>query len=466
MVSKSFRHGLMSSIMAIAMVQMSYAACPVDGSTPMKIGPYNPQTTFPLWIQDSEGLAVEICPGTDADPVTGNCISVPPFTVADFPGDPDAAAKAALSQQIGFGDEGFWASADALIDIPAGGALTTPGRAIFVSGVEAAFLPDFADGNQFPFTRLRIRIDIPQTGTYVVTHPWGRITYNITTPGIRAINDSFDIQLFADQGAYQGRIGPILTWDTFPGDFLLDQYGPPFQYTPPFGGSGPDGKADYIGLPTAPHAVKGSPCGTNYFRIDGPNIGGPGVNFVETDLFTVSGKVFNGAALPTPLKIDQTSYSRSNTGRVNVFATAPTTASVSFNGGANLPPGSHTMAGDGSSRFFGTVDLTPDTSTLPATIQVTGDNSAVNTWNLPTVLNSPLVDLVTITRADYDFGTGQLTVEAHSSDRLVPPTLSAVGQNLTDGVLTTSLTVAPPSVTVTSSAGGSATFPVTVIHTP
>lgn len=468
---KRFRLSLLSGVLLLSLAHTGQAACPQNGETPMNIGAFNPQTTFPLWVQDSEGLALEICPGTDQL----NCISVPPFTVADFPGDPDAAAKAALSQQIGFGDEGFWGSADALIDIPAGGALATPGRAIFVSGVEAAFLPDFADGNQFPFTRLRIRIDIPQAGTYVVTHPWGQITYNITTPGLRAINDSFDIQFFADQVGYLGRIGPILTWDTFPGDPLLDQFGPPFQFTPPFGVPGPDGVADYIGTlnfvnPATggpEHLVKGSPCGTNYFRIDGPNIGGPGVNFVQTDLFTVTGKLFNGASLPTPLTINQATYSRSTGGRVNVFATSTTLADVSFSGGSNLPTGPQPMPGDGSGRFFGSVPLTPDATTLPAEVTVTADNAAVDPDNLPTDIVVPLVDLVSVTRADYDFATGDLTIEAHSSDLLAPPTLSALGQNLTAGVLTIAgLTVAPPTVTVTSSAGGSATYPVTVIHAP
>ena len=31
---------------------------------------------------------------------------------------------------------------------------------------EAAFLADPADGEQFPFTRLRIRLDVPQPGVY------------------------------------------------------------------------------------------------------------------------------------------------------------------------------------------------------------------------------------------------------------------------------------------------------------
>ena len=82
-----------------------------------------------------------------------------------------------------------------------------------------------------------------------MTHPWGQITYNIVTPAevANGINDSFDIPFVADQVGYQGRIGPILTWDTFPDDPLLDQFGPPFTYAPPFGTPGPDGVADYIG---------------------------------------------------------------------------------------------------------------------------------------------------------------------------------------------------------------------------
>ncbi|MGB5472043.1 MAG: hypothetical protein WBQ78_01030 [Gammaproteobacteria bacterium] len=462
----SFRLRILSAAMLICLTPIGQAACPDDGARPMNIGPHNPQTTFPLWVQDSEGLGLEICPGTDQL----NCISVPPFTPANTPGLTQAQYD--LSAQIGSGEEAFFASAEASIDLPGG-------LALLVSAVEAAFLPDFQDGNQFAFTRLRIRIDIPEDGTYVVTHPWGQISYDIVgAANNRDINDSFDIPFLADQVGYQGRLGPILTWDTFPDDLLLDQYGPPFTFDPPFGGSGPDGIPDYIGtlnflnpLTGGPeHQVKGSPCGTNFFRIDGPNIGGPGINSVQTDLFTVTGKVFNGAVLPTPLAVDQATYSRAtvgtvNVGRVNVFATAPTIADVSFTGGPNIPAGVQVMANDGSNRHFGTVALTPDGDTVPSSVDVTADNNA-NPVNTPTVTNVPLVDLVTVTRAEYDFATGVLTIEAHSSDLVASPTLSALGQNLINGVLTTTLNpgVAPPTVTVTSLAGGSATLPVTIIH--
>ena len=466
---KNIKLRLWSACLLAGMSQNTLAFCPTEGAQPMKIGPHNPQTTFPLWVQDSVGLPLEICPGTDLV----NCISVPPFTFADFPGDPDAVAKAALSQLIGFGDEGFWASAETLMFIPGGGGT----RAIMVSAIEAAFLPDFADGNQFPFTRLRLRVDVPSVGVYTVTHPWGKITYDITTPGFNAINDSFDIPFVADQVDYVGRIGPVLTWDTFPEDPALDLYGPPFQFTPPYGLGAPDGIADYIGTLnyinpvtlTDAHAVKGSPCGTNYFRIEGPDIGGPGVDILETDLFTVTGKLYNAESLPVPLEIGQVSYSRSTVaqttaGQVNVFATAPGLADVSFSGGDNIPVGEHPMINDGSGRFFGSAALAPDATTLPAQVAVTANNQNIAPSSQPVTVNVPLVDLVTITRADFDYATKALTIEAHSSDQLVPPVLSAIGQNLSSGVMSINLNIAPSTITVTSSAGGSATIPVTVIH--
>jgi hypothetical protein len=468
--ARSFGLRLLSAAVLIGLAPGGQAACPLDGVTPMNIGAPNsigtpPETTtVPLWVQDSEGLAVEVCPGTDQL----NCISLPP----DDPlgGNPASPEELAFAASIGFGEEAFYASAEALITIPAG-------RALMVSAIEIAYLNGFSSATPpDTFTRLRIRVDIDEAGTYVVTTPWGQKTYLVTAAdvGPNAINDTVDLPFVADQVGFVGALGPILTWDTFPDDPLLDQYGPPFRFDPPFGDSGPDGVADYIGtlnfvnpVTGGPeHAVKGSPCGTNFFRVEGPNIGGPGIDVVETDLFAVTGKIFNGASLPTPLTIDQATYSRSAAGRVNVFATAPTQATVSFAGGANLPAGDQPMTGDGSGRFFGSVALTPDAATVPANITVTADNGAIDPDNLPTDLTVPLIDLVTITRAEYDYASGDLTIEARSSDLATPPTLSALGQTLTGGLLTVNTTVAPPAVTVTSSAGGSATVDVTVIHAP
>jgi len=409
------------------------ALCPADGATPFNIGPLSPQTTFPLWVQDSTGLTLEICPGTD--PV--HCISVPPI-------DGDA-----FSQQIGFGDEGFWASAEAFV-------ATSGGQAALVSAVEAAFLPTFADGNQFPFTRLRIRVDVAEAGLYTVTHPWGQIQYNVDAPGPNAINESFDIQFFPNQVGYVGRIGPVLTWDTYnrATNTLPDAQGGPL--------------VGHIGdLATGPHAVTGSPCGTNFFRIDGPNIGGTDVNFVETNLFTVTGKVYTGVA-PAPLVVDRTSYARAvdGQGQVDVFAASAPTATVTVTGGPNLG-GPHPLTGDGTGLFFASVPV-GDAGTLPATVTL----SAANPGNSQTDLIRPLPDLVTVTRAEYDRTSRTLTVNAASSDQSTTgaPTLSLVGfgpfptADLAGGTIAVGPVAAPPaSVTVLSTAGGQATLPVTVV---
>ena len=100
----------------------------------MNIGPVNPNNGFPLWVQDSTGLTVEFCNDIN-DPVTnpgGVCIGDPV--------DPDNP----FSVQIGFGSEGFMASAETSIDAARLSAL-------LVTGVELAFLTEVpADGDQFP----------------------------------------------------------------------------------------------------------------------------------------------------------------------------------------------------------------------------------------------------------------------------------------------------------------------------
>jgi hypothetical protein len=47
----------------------------------------------------------------------------------------------------------------------------------------------------------------------------------------------------------------------------------------------------YLGDPTVTHKVIGSRLSTNFFRVEGPNAGGPGVNSIQTDLFVIQGKL-------------------------------------------------------------------------------------------------------------------------------------------------------------------------------
>src|SRR5262249_11119502 len=56
----------------------------------------------------------------------------------------------------------------------------------------------------------------------------------------------------------------------------------------------------FIGNPTLTHTVTGSPTGNNFFQIDGPDIGGPGVNSVSTNQFAICGEI-SAAPVPPPV---------------------------------------------------------------------------------------------------------------------------------------------------------------------
>jgi hypothetical protein len=148
-----------------------------------------------------------------------------------------------------------------------------------------------------------------------------------------------------------------------------------------------------------------------------------------------------------------------------VFATSTPTATVTVSGGPNLPPTPTSLIGDGTGLFFVSAPV-GDASVLPANVTV----SAQSAGDLQTQIVQPLIDLVTITDALYDGTAHTLTVDAFSSDEAVPPVLSLTpfgafpGDDLAGGTLTLQdIDVPPASITVTSSAGGSATLPVTVV---
>lgn len=217
---------------------------------------------------------------TDADGLSlAHMVDPDPFIVLDalpFPNDP-------LDVNTGnFYGESFYFLAE-------GGLATNTGAAIVVMAVEGVWgnLDEAViQGDQVVFNRLRIRVDVPNPGTFTVIHPYGQDVFVVTqedfdlTGGLRAINFTDDclhtIPVSCAPGATafstslepSARIGPtFLQWD-------------PAESPPPAG---------HIGAVGVPHTVIGSPFGTNDITIVGPNIGGVGVNVVTTDLFDVQG---------------------------------------------------------------------------------------------------------------------------------------------------------------------------------
>jgi hypothetical protein len=121
---------------------------------------------------------------------------------------------------------------------------------------------------------------------------------------------------------------------------------------------------------------------------------------------------------------------------------------------------------DANGAWYGQTANDPTGTTRTVSVR-TASTAGPNT---PTNGASPLVDMVTISRAQYSLSAHTLTVEAASSDEVTPPVLTVNGQPLTPtgvGVLQsatlTGLTIPPATITVTSANGGSDTEEVVIL---
>jgi hypothetical protein len=335
----------------------------VDPNAPPRqraVGPVSPDHGFPLWYQDDAGLRLALC----LDP-GGLCLDTPP----------DPTRPPVISDtEVNFPDEAFWWAGEAAIDRPVGT------RALLVLAMEAAFLNEVAaPGDQMTFGRVRIRIDGLQPGaTYTVTHPYGVETFEANDLGV--INFTEDIGCVA---------GPC--------DFSLAlDSRPPLGFLKWDPAVAPAAPAGFIGDPMIEHRVVGSPFDTNVFRIDGPAVGGPGVNMVETDLFSIMGKLFQDAAPGggPALGLSATSLAF---GEVNVGATSATqTLTLTNTGTAELTVNSiavdpaSTSPGDfavtGSTCFAGPV---PAGSTCTAGVTFTPSAAGTRAARLLIDSNAP-----------------------------------------------------------------------------
>ncbi|WP_373048086.1 PKD domain-containing protein [Vulgatibacter sp.] len=407
--------------LCLGMWGSSAAADHVAGGHLVEVGPTGDHG-FPIWYRDAQGQTLELC----LDHTNPLCNFLP----GDVP-DPTRP----ISFPDNFPGEAFWWMAEAAIPTSAGDAALT-------LALEAAWAAEeVIDGDQVAFGRVRIRIDALQAGVYTVTHPFGVDVFEIAAGGDRAINYTEDIGggPLDFNGAMTSRIGPFLQWSPIA-----------------------DAPAGYVGDPAVPHAVSGSPFGTNFFRVEGPGIGTagspnlcdsdgdlvPDVNCIETQLFNLQGRISTTGGVNVPRAI----YARGELagGTLSVFASSAGGQQIEVSGdGVPLTA----FVGDGA-RYIANVDFTGD---RPQTVTVTNQSDVP-----PSSKTVQVRDQVTILRAEWDPVARQLLVEAHSSDRAVPPTLQAVGFGpLASGIgVFADVVVPPPYVTVTSSAGGSDSEPV------
>ncbi|HEX8163691.1 MAG TPA: chitobiase/beta-hexosaminidase C-terminal domain-containing protein [Pyrinomonadaceae bacterium] len=269
---------LQSSVMTETYV-IGAGGGPVDPPPPTsprltKTGPINPNTGFPFWYEDANGMRLDLC--LDNNPL---CLTTVPDTTR-------RALVAAEEGDSNFPDEAFWWSGEAAA-AGAGGV-----NALVVLGAEAAFANKIQTGDQMAFGRVRIRIDnLVQGGSYKVTHPFGTDEFDNVSGGDGGINFTEDIGTTSfPNGILNSRIGPFLTWDTFGVDPALIPAG---DAAPPAG---------YVGDPAVGHKVKGSPLNQNFFRVEqlDPVTRQVIAVVAETDLFTVAGKLSSLNVVASP----------------------------------------------------------------------------------------------------------------------------------------------------------------------
>ncbi|MFZ7125112.1 MAG: hypothetical protein ACOWWM_03035 [Desulfobacterales bacterium] len=262
---KRFNRRRTGLIFLVAFAGMALAFAAPAGAALQAVGPVSGPHGFPLYYTDTDNLSLELCLDE------GWCF----FDPVD-PNDPEQVA-------LGVGGEVFWWMAES--EIAADGM-----DASLTLALEGTFGGDesVVNGQQISFGRLRIRVDVPADGNYLVTHPFGSIIFqNVTiaeginyTADIGAANFLNPVEGFL--GALQSDIGPFLTWPDYQNDPALLSNG-----------------VQYVGDNATPHVVVGSPIANaehssgfqNFFRVEGP-----GGILAETDLFVVMGRVYDGKA--------------------------------------------------------------------------------------------------------------------------------------------------------------------------
>jgi len=251
------------------------------------VGPITAPNGFPLYYTDTNNLSLELCLDE------GWCF----FDPID-PTDPDQVA-------LGIGGEVFWWMGEALAPVVVN-EVATGGNALVVLAMEGTFggAEAVTNGNQISFGRLRVRVDVPTPGNYLVRHPFGELAFdNVTVAD--GINYTADIGAanflnpeLGFLGALQSEIGPFLTWPDYLNDESLKVRGPNDPVT---GEPGPV-LAQYVGNLNIPHVAVGSPIADathpsgfrNYLQVVQVLPDLSEVEIAYTDLFGIMGKIYGG----------------------------------------------------------------------------------------------------------------------------------------------------------------------------
>jgi hypothetical protein len=403
----------------------------ISGAQLARVGPVDRNNGFPQWYQDSTGLALNVCLPNAQELADGTCL------VTD---DMLTNPAAPISFPNNFPDEFFYYALDT-------GGPVNGGRLVWRARLEGAFANGpVVQGDQMVFARVRVVMDVPDPGgTYVVTHPFGVEVFPDVAPGVRAIFFTNDVGLVA--GNFTDALGGQITNFIRPSAVGPGGAPDPFVVLP--------GGNTWLADPAALVFITGSPFDTNFVRIDGPNIGGPGIDTITFDQFNIMGQV-HLQPIPSPVEVTRATYRRdAQSAQADVFATAKPSIGapnpvLSITGTGILG----TLMTNQLDRYFAQPVLR-NMNTIPASVTIT------NSADTPTSFTEAnLVDEVHITAAAYDSSSQTLTVQANSSDVTGNPALILLGFNqpLQNGIaVVPGITVPPAEVSVSSAFGGRAT---------
>jgi hypothetical protein len=370
---------------------------PTTSTRLTKSGPIDPNTGFPFWYEDANGMRLDLC--LDNNPL---CLTTLPDTARP-------ALVAAEEADSNFPDEAFWWSGEAAV-AGAGGV-----NAQVTLNAEAAFANRIVTGDQMAFGRVRIRIDnLVQGGSYKVTHPYGVDEFDNVSGGDGGINFTEDIGTTSfPNGILNSRIGPFLTWDTYGVDPALIPVG---DAAPPAG---------YVGDPTVAHKVKGSPLDQNFFRVEqlDPVTREVIAVVAETDLFTVAGKLSSLNAVASPHGGTYPAGRAVTLTATDQAAVVYYTMTSSTNGSAPLDPSNPADAANTARiQYTGPIALptAANSRSILKFVAVTTDATTGATVTSPTVTESYTLDAVAPTVSSNPpggtFGAG-LTVSLISSEQ-------------------------------------------------
>ena len=421
---QAFKACISAAIIAtVVMVGGGTPAAYAQGQGLAAVAPVDPANGFPQLYQDRTGQKLGPCLNTSAANPCGLAGTIPnPALPISFPNN--------------FPSEFFYWNAVAVIK-------SGNFRATLTMALEGTFgnaTGAVVDGQQIVFARFRFRTTggkLTPGATYTLTHPFGVKTFVAAADATINFTDDQGCTIAPPACNFgtvltSTNVGPFLKWDA----------------------TAPAPPAGFIGDGVTPHKITGSPFGTNFARLDGPNVGGNNKDTIQIDLFTVMGQI-STASSPTPLTVDRTSFSRTVAGGSEIDLLAHTVGNGTLIATGTGIPNTTLTTDPATGRAGARIVLAPGAA-LPTTISYTASSPG----STATVSNNPLIDEVTVATATYSQASGSLTVNATSSDQVGTPTLSAAGNpseplgTLTAGTLTTPLVAPPFQVNVTSSEGG------------